>query len=125
MVLVLMWQTKPSPKQISASQVRIGTTDRKPGTLIRLSDIQDGRFVKLLKDIPDQYGVRIVGTGTQEWYWPPSVSPNTKVICTRTVLRVDAPPLWGRGHWTENCYTRFGQQRLLQDPAWAEWYSNQ
>lgn len=129
--LVLSAQTTPKHNQVNPNQVRIGKNDTKPGTLVNSNNINNDRFVTLLKNLPQYYGVLVSNpTGGQIYYWPPDSDQNTKVICVYSPMRADYPnptgKFYGSGAWVAGCYTQFGQQNLLTNyPGWAEWYSKQ
>jgi hypothetical protein len=132
--------TSPRPEQISPDQVRIHSSDIRPGgTLVPRENIQDGRGVVPLSTLTHLYGVRITpATANQEYYWPPDASPDTKVVCTQSIVRADTPIYerqgdvavlvgyqWGRNSWNLSCYTELGQRELLSNPEWLAWYTQQ
>jgi hypothetical protein len=122
-------QTRPRPEQVDPDQVRIGPSDKRPGTLINVNDIQKDRHVVPLRTLEYMYGVKLdPPTREQIYLWPPTADPETKVICEKTIFRVDREGVWGgaaAARWADVCWTELGQKLLLEDPSWMAWYSKQ
>ena len=130
--LLLLFQTAPRWNQVPARQVRIGDNDTTPITMIRLKSIlcipwhgSDGsagcvveRHTKLLSDFKP--GTHFVDN------WP-DAPLTTKVICSYEPFRFDLEGVFtpSSAKWIEGCYSKLGQDMLLTDPEWADWYSKQ
>ena len=100
-------QTRPRPEQIvNVQQVRI-SGDTRPGTLVRSSQLQDGRSVMVPGWLTD----------------PADAGKPTACVVSFYGYAIESGPLVVLR--SPACYTQVGLALLLTDPAWLSWWSAQ
>lgn len=112
LLATLTGQTRPRPEQIrNPDQVRIcsaspACVDPRPGTLLSIDQIQDGR-----QKVPE----------------PASVDPadaGKPTVCIVTYIGINLEE-GGYVLAVPVCFSQLGLAELLTDPEWAAWWSAQ
>jgi hypothetical protein len=112
--LLLLVLTAPRPDQIrNPDQARICATpptcvDPRPGTLVPVQQIQDGR-----QKLP-----------SPAWIGEPA-DIGKPTVCIQTYIGINLGDPAGYVLRATSCYTQLGLALLLADPSWAAWWAVQ
>lgn len=107
-LLILLALTRPTSDQIhNPEQIRMACScDPRPGTLISTDQLSDERYVGIAPD----------GTFTNP------IDQMTNTVCVTAWDRITYQDGTGYNHRSLTCYTQYGLNLLLMDPAWKAWW---